>query len=81
MEASNASCPQTPLRRFRVRSDVTVWATDYSEAQTVASSAAALWSNETGFEHLHGFGDPRGSVVVETIVELVIEKLVEAKHV
>ena len=67
MEAE-PSCPE-PLRRFRVRSDVSVWATDYRDAQTVASSAAALWSNETGFEHLNGFGDPRGSVVVEEVTE------------
>ena len=65
MEAE-ASCPE-PLRRFRVRSDVSVWATGYAAAQTVASSAAALWSNETGFEHLNGFGDPKGSVVVEEV--------------
>jgi len=61
--------PESVLRRFRVRSDVTVWAADYSDAQTVASSAAALWSNETGFEHLDGFGDPKGSVVVEEVTD------------
>ena len=67
MPPDDAPCPKPFLRRFRVRSDVTVWATDYADAQTVGSSAAALWSNETGFEHLQGFGEPRGSVVVEEV--------------
>jgi hypothetical protein len=66
---SETPCPEPILRRFRVRSDVSVWAVDYTDAQTVASSAAALWSNETGFEHLNGFGDPRGSVAVEEVTE------------
>lgn len=67
MEAE-PSCPE-PLRRFRVRSDVSVWATDYTDAQTVASLASALWSNETGFEHLNEFGILRGSVVVEEVTD------------
>ena len=70
MPANDAPCLEPILRRFRVRSDVTVDAYSYADAQTRAAAASEQWSNETGFEHLHGFGKPRGSVVVEEALGL-----------
>lgn len=64
--------PETPyveitLRRFRVRSDITVEARTPEEARTLGTFLAQYWSDETGYAHISGFGDLRGSVTVEEV--------------
>jgi hypothetical protein len=69
MPPDDAPCPEPSLRRFRVRSDVTVDAYSYADAQSRAAAASEQWSNETGFKHLNGFGIVGGSVVVEEVTK------------
>jgi hypothetical protein len=60
---------EIPLRRFRVRSDITVEAKSPDEARTLGTFLTQYWSDETGYAHISGFGDLRGSVTVEEVAE------------
>jgi hypothetical protein len=66
-EESQTPYVEIPLRRFRVRSDITVEAKSPEDARSLGTFLAQHWSDETGYQHISGFGDLRGSVTVEEV--------------
>lgn len=49
---------------FHIRCEVTLLARSRSEALSLASTAVENWSDETGWKHIDGIGDPAGFVLV-----------------
>lgn len=49
---------------FHVRCEVTLLARSRSEALSQAAVALENWSDETGWKHIDGLGDPAGFVLV-----------------
>jgi hypothetical protein len=49
---------------FHIRCEITLLARSRSEALSLASTAVEAWSDETGWKHMEGIGDPEGFVLV-----------------
>ncbi len=49
---------------FHIRCEVTLLAKSRSEALSQAAVALENWSDETGWKHMEGIGDPAGFVLV-----------------